>query len=346
MRAVRGSVLVAALLVLLAPCVNAASSLERRYAQVDSAVVVLRTVGRDVRASEGAVREVAAAGLGSGVLVDDAGHVVTAAHVVQTADQVEAHFSDGTVVGARVVASSPDHDLALLELERVPTGARPVKLADSDDVAIGEQVFVVGAPYGIAHSMSVGYISGRHQVGEDGAAVGPFRAEVFQTDAAINQGNSGGPMFNLDGEVVGIVSYILTRSGGFDGIGFVVTSNTAQEVLFENPMFWSGLGGVFVSGPLADALNLGYQSGFLVQKVAKGSISEKLGLRPGRLPVTIAKRTINLGGDVIVSVNGTRLTPETISDVRASMARMAPGDRVALRVLRAGNFVDLTATLD
>ncbi|MCZ6855542.1 MAG: trypsin-like serine protease, partial [Gammaproteobacteria bacterium] len=108
----------------------------------------------------------------------------------------------------------------------------------------------------LSHSLSVGNISGRHKVEE--GTLGSLRAEIFQTDAAINQGNSGGPMFNLKGEVVGIVSYILTQSGGFEGIGFVVTSNTARQALFENPMFWSGLEGILVQGVLAKALNLGY----------------------------------------------------------------------------------------
>ena len=103
-------------------------------------------------------------------------------------------------------------------------------------------------------------------------------------------------MFNLKGEVVGIVSYILTQSGGFEGIGFVVTSNTVRQALFENPMFWSGLEGILVQGVLAKALNLGYDSGFLIQKVAAGSAAAKLGLRPGIVPVTIQDRTFLLGG--------------------------------------------------
>ncbi len=172
---------------------------------------------------------------------------------------------------------------------------------------------------------------------------GSLRAEIFQTDAAINQGNSGGPMFNLKGEVVGIVSYILTQSGGFEGIGFVVTSNTARQALFENPMFWSGLEGILVQGVLAKALNLGYDSGFLVQKVAAGSVAAKLGLRAGIVPVTIQDRTLLLGGDVIISVEGERVTQENLGQVRKRMQQINVNDRLKLEVIRGGRFIVLEA---
>jgi S1-C subfamily serine protease len=344
-RAVHWGLLVC--LVLPALQVHAAERIQRLFERVDPAVVVLRTLGRDVTAAGGGIREVASAGIGSGVLVDGEGHVVTAAHVVHTADRVVAEFLDGRRLEARVVSSNPELDLALLRLEDVPLDVDPVELGDSSAVRVGQQVFVVGAPYGIGHSLSVGYISGRRAM-QPGAPehLHGVSGEMFQTDAAINQGNSGGPVFDLDGRVIGIVSNILTRSGGFDGIGFAVTSDTVREALFENPMFWSGLEGVFVQGALADALNLGYDSGFLVQKVAEGSVSDRLGLRPGRLPITLGGRTIQLGGDVIVSMDGIRLTEDSAERIREHMDAMTEGDRVTLRVLRAGNFVDLTATLE
>ncbi len=261
--------------------------------------------------------------------------------MVQTADRVTAEFTDGTMVTARVIASDPSVDLALLKLDSVPEGVIPVSLADSDKVDVGEQVFVIGAPFGLSHSLSVGNISGRHKMEED--AFGSLRAEIFQTDAAINQGNSGGPMFNLKGEVVGIVSYILTKSGGFEGIGFVVTSNTVRQALFENPMFWSGLEGILVQGVLAKALNLGYDSGFLIQKVAAGSVAAKLGLRAGVVPVTIQDRTLLLGGDVIISVEGERVSEENLGQIRKLMQQINVNDRLKLEVIRGGRFIVLEA---
>jgi S1-C subfamily serine protease len=313
--------------------------------KVDSAVVVLKTLGRDLSVSKGKTKEVSAKGLGTGVLVDDQGHVITAAHVVQTADLVVAEFVDGTEVAATVVASDPSLDLALLKLVEVPAGVKPVKLGDSDKIKTGDDIVVIGSPFGLSHSVSTGIVSGRHKLGADGTSLGPVEAEILQTDAAINQGNSGGPMFNMKGEVVGIVSFILSQSGGFEGIGFAVSINTAKEALFENPMFWSGLEGIVVQGALAKALNLGYKSGMLVQKVASGSVADKLGLRPGKIPVTIQGQEIMLGGDIIVSVEGVDVNQEDIGELRRRMKQLLPNDLLKLEVKRAGRLIVLQARL-
>ena len=157
-----------------------------------------------------------ASGIGSGVLISPDGKVLTAAHVVQTADRVAVEFANGMSVPARVIASEVRADVALLQLQRVPPGAVAARLADSDSVQVGDDVFIIGAPYGLGHSLSVGHVSGRHDMRR---IVRGVPVEVLQTDAAVNMGNSGGPMFNTNGGVVGIVSQILSQSGGFEGIG-------------------------------------------------------------------------------------------------------------------------------
>jgi S1-C subfamily serine protease len=207
-----------------------APALEDLFGAVNESVVLVRTWESMVIARDG-IALVPITDLGSGVLISEDGDVLTAAHVVQVADVVRVEFADGTMVGAKVVASDPAADLALLRLERVPEGAVIARLGDSDAVRVGQQIFVIGAPYGLSRTLSVGHVSARHLPGTLG---GPFNlAEFFQTDAAIHRGNSGGPMLNMKGEVIGIVSYILSQSSAFEGVGFAVTSNSIDELLFE-----------------------------------------------------------------------------------------------------------------
>jgi len=156
-------------------------------------------------------------------------------------DEITVEFLGGQTVKARVVASEPAADLSLLQLERVPPGAQVAKMADSDTVRVGDQIIVVGAPYGLSHSLSVGWISARWPPNTVYKTM-PL-AEFFQTDAVINTGNSGGPIFNMAGEVIGIVSHNISKSGGSEGLGFLVTMNTAKQLLLEKKSFWSGLEG-------------------------------------------------------------------------------------------------------
>lgn len=319
-------------LVALADPARARDDLISVFDRVNPAVVVIYTVERQARPSGGG--EVAAPGLGSGVLIDEDGHIATAAHVVQTADLVEVEFLDGTKTPAAVVSSDPTADLALLKIDQVPRGIKPVPLANSAKVAVGTEVFVVGAPYGLGHSLSVGHISGRHR--NDGTGLVAPDAELFQTDTAINQGNSGGPMFDMDGEVVGIVSYILSKSGGFEGLGFAVTSNTVRERLLERRSFWSGMTGVMLSGAVAQAFNVPQPYGFLVQRVALGSPAQKMGLQPSKVPVTIEGQTIFIGGDILLSVDGIPLTPTSSEDVQTKVKGIQGQQKVVVEVLRGG----------
>ena len=331
------SVVVSVLLCLL-PLAASGTNFEKQFAKADPAVAVIYTVERGV-APNGPPGQVSQAGLGSGVLVTTRGYVITAAHVVQTADLVEVEFASGFRTTAAVVASNPAKDLALLKLDKIPEGVTPLKLADSDEVSIGEEIFIIGAPYGYSHTLSVGHISGRHGVDETGPG-GP-QAETFQTDAVINQGNSGGPMFNQRGEVIGIVSYILSQSGGFEGLGFAITSNEVLTTLFEQPMAWSGMSGEVISGDLAMALNVPQKAGFLVQKVALNSPAERAGLRPSLVPATIGNREILIGGDVILAVDGVEVSPGMIDEVRARWASKADVGTATLSVLRGGKVWDI-----
>ena len=203
-----------------------AQDLPQLFQRVSKSVVIVRAKGRDLVMQGGTSTPVKFNEVGSGVLVSTDGKVLTAAHVVQIADEVTVEILGGETVTARVVGSKVKADLALLQLSRVPAGIHPARLGDSARVQVGEQVFIVGAPYGIAHTLTVGHVSGRHKPNTVYAEI-PL-AEFLQTDAAINQGNSGGPMFNMRGEVIGIVSHIISKSGGYEGLGFVVSSNMAR----------------------------------------------------------------------------------------------------------------------
>ena len=314
-----------------------AESVTELFRRVDPSVVVLYTVEREAALDQPG-GEANAPGLGSGFLVDGEGHVITAAHVVQTADRVEAEFADGTRISAVVIASDPLADLALLRLESIPTGVQPVPLGDSDRANVGERVFVVGAPHGLGHTLTVGHVSGRRMQVDPSLGIA---VEFFLTDTSINPGNSGGPMFNMQGEVIGIISSILTRSGGFEGLGFAVTSNTAGDVLFGRRMMWSGLTGILLEGDMAGAFNIPTGSGYLVQKVADGSPAKAIGLKAGVVPVTIGDRTILIGGDVILGVNRTELTRASFAQIRQAMTELRPGEGFTIQILRAGRRTDV-----
>jgi len=250
-------------------------------------------------------------GLGSGVLVSNDGKVLTAAHVVETADVACVEFSDGQQITAHVIGSDVRSDVALLQLTQMPKGISPAILGDSDRVEVGDEIFVVGAPFGISQTLTVGHLSGRHRLNKNEG--GPT-VEFLQTDAAVNTGNSGGPMFDMDGNVIGIVSTMMSHSGGSEGLAFVTAANTAKQLLFQRKSFWSGVDGLVVTGDLARALNLPQPSGFLVQRIGDGSIVSRLGVNPGTLRVTIQGMDILLGGDVILNVNGIDIVAPQATD--------------------------------
>jgi len=312
------------------------------FRTVNVSVVVIRAKGRDVATEGGPVRF---SEIGSGVLISADGRVMTAAHVVQPMDDITVEFASGESVGARVIASEPAADLSLIKLERVPAGAMVARMAASDAVRIGDQVVVIGAPYGLSHSMTVGWISARWLPNTVYKTM-PL-AEFFQTDAVINQGNSGGPMFNIAGEVIGIVSHNISRSGGSEGLGFVVTMNTAKKLLLEERSVWSGLEGQFLTNELADIFNLPPRAlGYLVKTVAAGSLGEAVGLRGGSKVATIDGDKIVVGGDIILSVQGIAVSNfASYEQIRRALSGLPASASVTVTVLRAGQVLDLQGRL-
>ena len=331
--------LIALTLVLTAPVPTCPQTLGELYRKVSPSVVVIRAKGKEV-SSGGVVRF---GEIGSGVLASADGKVVTASHVVHGMEDITVEFLGRDPVRARLIGFQPGADLALLQLEEVPRDAPVASLADSDSVEVGDPVFIVGAPYGLTYSLSSGIVSARWKANTVNREF-PL-AEFFQTDATINTGNSGGPMFNKAGEVIGIVSHMITKSGGSEGLGFVITTNTARKLLFEKRPFYLGVDGQIVSESMTQLLNVPQAGGFLVKTVVKGSLGERLGLRGGDRPATIDGQQLVLGGDIILAAQGIEIrTIEDLIGASRAIRDVPPGREVRMRVLRAGKVVDLTTT--
>jgi len=328
--------LAAAVLPVFAPAAQA-QNLNEVFRKANPSVVVIRAKGRDV-SSAGVTRF---SETGSGVLVSADGKVMTAAHVVNAMDEITVEALGGEPVSAKIIASEPAADLSLLQLERVPPSMRAARMADSSTVRVGDQVIVIGAPYGLSHSMSAGWISARWLPNTVYKRM-PL-AEFFQTTATINTGNSGGPMFNMAAEVIGIVSHNISKSGGSEGLGFVVTINTAKKLMLERKSFWSGIDGTMLTGDLAAIFNVPEPSGFLVKTVAQGSSAWDMGVLGGDKIATIGGQQIAVGGDIILSVDGIAVgSADNIEKIRNRLAAEPPGSPFKMKVLRAGKVIELT----
>ena len=324
----RRSVLALALLI-LAPTLAAAETLGEAYRRVNPSVVVIRAKGSEVT-EEGVSRF---REIGSGVLISADGKVATAAHVVHTMEEVAVEFLGEDPAPARVIASEPRADISILQVSVVPRDAVVAKLTDSDPVRVGDTIFIIGAPYGLAHSLSAGIISARWEpdtVNRDFPL-----AEFFQTDAVINTGNSGGPMFTRAGELIGIVSHNITKSGGSEGLGFVVTSNTVRKLLLEQNRRWYGLDLMLVTGGMAEALKVPQPGGFLVKQVVKDSLAGQIGLRGGNRIGIVEGQHLVVGGDIILAVQDmTVASNEDMAKVLKTLEKIKPGDELRVKILR------------
>jgi S1-C subfamily serine protease len=264
---------------------------------------------------------------------------VTAAHVVANAEAIMVQFFDGESIQATTLRISRAADVAVIKLAKSPSHAKIAQIGDSQEARIGEEIFVIGAPMGLPYSLSRGVISGRHL--EENHVIDGAIMEFFQTDAAINTGNSGGPMFNSQGEVIGIVSSILTRSGGFEGIGFAATSNVAKSLLRARSSIYFGTESTILPYEFARILNVPQESGLLVEHVVQESPAGKIGLRGGFRKVTIEDQEILLGGDIILSVDEVQITGmDSFYELMKYMDSIQDTHTYHLRVLRAGEIRD------
>jgi S1-C subfamily serine protease len=277
--------------------------------------------------------------LGSGFVVDKAGHIVTNYHVVDGAKRVRVSFSNGSSMSASVVGVDPSSDLAVLKIDASSRALTPLALGNSDQIKVGDPVVAIGNPFGLDRTVTAGIVSAiqRAITAPNGYTID----HVIQTDAAINHGNSGGPLLNSRGEVIGVNSQIETGgsgSGGNVGVGFAVPSNTVKTVIAQliqqghiNRAF-IGISAVPITGDLARVFRLPVSKGLLVQSVEPGSGAAKAGLKPGRTQVVLAGESYNLGGDIIVEAGGTPVA--SLARLRDVVAAKQPGQMLGLRIYR------------
>jgi S1-C subfamily serine protease len=277
--------------------------------------------------------------LGSGFVVDKAGHIVTNFHVVDGAKQVRVSFSNGASMKATVVGTDPSSDLAVLKIDASSRALTPLPLGDSDQVKVGDPVVAIGNPFGLDRTVTSGIVSAiqRAITAPNGYTID----HVIQTDASINHGNSGGPLLNARGEVIGVNSQIETGdsgSGGNVGIGFAVPSNTVKTVIAQLirqgriDRAFIGISAVPITRDLARIFRLPVSKGLLVQSVQPGSGAAKAGLKAGTTQVVLAGESYNLGGDIIVQAGGVPVA--SLDRLRDVVAGKKPGDKLQLKVYR------------
>ncbi|GAB4413603.1 MAG: trypsin-like peptidase domain-containing protein [Anaerolineae bacterium] len=278
-------------------------------------------------------------GQGSGFVWDTEGHIVTNYHVVEDAADVEVIFADGKTVKAEVVGTDRDADLAVIKVDRPAAELQPVTLGDSDKLRVGQIVIAIGNPFGQEFTMTSGIVSAVGRTIRSGNS--PFSIpEVIQTDAAINPGNSGGPLLNRQGEVIGINTMIISRSGANAGVGFAVPINIARRVvptLIKGETYeyaWLGISGATLTSEVADFMKLPSDTkGALVVEVAQDSPADEAGLQGSDKILKVAGQEYQLGGDVIVGINDRPI--ETMDDLIAYLTdETQPGDRVKLDLIR------------
>jgi serine protease Do len=336
-RACWRAVALALVFVFMLPTLAAGETLGEVYRRVNPSVVVIRARGEEIT-EEGVSRF---REIGSGVLISPDGKIVTAAHVVHTMNEVVVEFLGEDPVPARVIASEPRADISIIQASVVPRDAVVAKLSDSDPIRVGDEVFIVGAPYGLSHSLSAGIISARWEA--DSVTRDFPLAEFFQTDAVINTGNSGGPMFTRAGELIGVVSHNISKSGGSEGLGFVVTANTVRKLLVEQHRRWYGLDLLLVTGPMAQALDVPQAGGFLVKQVVRDSPAGQLGLRGGDRIGIVEGQKLVVGGDILLSVQGmTVASNEDMGKVLKSLETLQPGQKLRVTVLRDKKVQELS----
>ena len=288
---------------------------------------------------------------GTGFEVDRKGDIVTNYHVVANSDSVRVRLNDGHTYGGRVIGKSPNRDVAVIRISAPASELHPLAFADSSAVTVGDSVVAIGDPYGLRNTVTAGIVSALNRtiVSPDNHPI----TGVIQTDAAINSGNSGGPLLNTEGQVVGVNSQIESGSQGTGGgasgnigIGFSIPSNmvaSTARTLIENAhsIPYVGVELVSVSPTLAKAT--GMTAGVEVVTVTKGAPADKAGLQGSTGTQTVDGTPFSTGGDVITAIDGTRV--QTADQLIGLIQKKKPGDQIALTVSRDGSTKTITVTL-
>ena len=288
------------------------------YAKASKGVVEIRASSTDTFGDPSSTAQ------GSGFVYDRTGHVVTNQHVVAGADTYAVSLWDGTEYDAELVGTDPSTDLAVLRIDAPRSALEPLPLEDSSAVSVGDPVLALGSPFGLEGTLTKGIVSSLHR-----EMTAPNRytiTDTIQTDAAINHGNSGGPLLDLLGRVIGVNAQIESESGGSDGVGFAIPSNTVKSIVSQlvatGAVEHAYLGITMVAVP----------EGVTVTQVRPGTPAEEAGLRPATGTNVEDGREVPTGGDVIVAFDGVEVT--TPADLQAAVDARSPGDTVELTGLR------------
>src|SRR2546425_3710248 len=290
---------------------------------------------------------VAVEGAGSGFVIDPGGYILTNFHVVEGAQSIEVVLGDRSRYAAKFVGADRRNDVALIKVDAKGKQLASVPLGDSGALQVGQKVLAIGNPFGWESTLTTGVISALRRTVQTSETT--FIDEAIQTDAAINRGNSGGPLLNSRGEVIGINSAIYTPTGTTAGIGFAIPINTAKliahDLMTEGRVRRAFLGvqTLPIGGWLADALDLPVKEGLLVETVTRGGPAERAGLRGGDRTALAGMRRIAIGGDVIVAVDGQHVANNL--DLNVLLNKKRPDDKVTVTIYRGGQKMDVPVTL-
>jgi serine protease Do len=333
------------------------TSLTNIYAQVNPAVVAIEAVQQPQTtrpfSNRGFNQQQTQTALGSGFVWDTQGRIVTNNHVVEGANAIKVVFADGTTAQAKVIGTDPSSDLAVLQVNVAANQLRPIQVADSTQVKVGQFAIAIGNPFGEQNTMTTGIISALGRSLPSGASVTQGASytipDVIQTDAPINPGNSGGVLLNADGKLIGITSAIESPVRASSGVGFAIPSAIAQKIvpaLITNGKYahpYMGVSGTSLNSELAQAMNLkAEQRGALVIDVTTNSPAEKAGLRSSAQPTN--NNQSRVGGDVIVAIDGS--TVKNFGDLMSYLERSTSVNQtVTLTILRDGKEMTIKLTL-
>jgi S1-C subfamily serine protease len=314
------------------------------YSQSAPAVanIVTRTLEYDVF-----MEPVPVEGAGSGFVIDPRGYILTNFHVVQGAQAISVTLGDRSHYDAKFIGADERNDIALVKIDPKDRKLPALTMGDSDGLQVGQRVLAIGNPFGFQSTLTTGVVSAL------GRTVQTSQTTVIdgaiQTDAAINQGNSGGPLLNSHGQVIGINSAIYTPSGTTAGIGFAIPISTAKQIaedlITEGRVRRATMGveAQLISPPVAEALKLPVQEGLLIERVTPGGPAEHAGLRGGNREAILGMRRVLLGGDVLTAIDGRALTGQM--DLNLALNRKRPGDTIKVEFYRGGQKMEADVKL-
>jgi len=288
-----------------------------------------------------------AVGLGSGFVYDNFGHIITNNHVVEGASSIEVTFNSGNSYPAKVIGTDAYNDIAVLEIADTANEVRkPLELADSSILMVGEPAIAIGNPFGLSNTMTTGIISQTGRLLPTQENGGFSIPDIIQTDAAINPGNSGGPLLDINGQVIGMNTAIQTKTGEFSGVGFAVPSNTISRivpVLIQNGVYehsWLGISGMDVTSKITSVLGLpeNYKGVAIVNVIDDGP-AKKAGLHEA----AYNNRQEIKSADIITAIDGQPV--KSMADIIYHISTKNVGDKVLLTINRDGKMIDLYVTL-